>query len=155
MRRIQRLCTNWESALSHGLKTVSVFKNIVSGNLTTEVPNVSFWDFASNHLTAHEKERFSTLRYGQHQVNHFSSCFSFKCYGTFSLPIIVYTNHGKVRALIRAALNERALERYILTWLGDSNGLNTYFESWALIRDTEASNLLPSIAAGWFNHHHY
>lgn len=53
-----------------------------------------------------------------------------------------------MRALIRAALNERALERYISTWLSDTSGLNTYFESWALIRDNEASNLLPSIAAG-------
>lgn len=53
-----------------------------------------------------------------------------------------------MRALIRAALNERALERYILTWLNDTAGLNTYFESWALIRDNEAANLLPSIAAG-------
>lgn len=53
-----------------------------------------------------------------------------------------------MRALIRAALNERALERYISTWLSDTTGLNTYFESWALIRDNEASNLLPSIAAG-------
>lgn len=61
---------------------------------------------------------------------------------------IVCTDHGKVRALIRAALNERSLERYILTWLGDANGISTYFESWALIRDNEASNLLPSIAAG-------
>ncbi|XP_055298342.1 sorting nexin-29 [Sitodiplosis mosellana] len=121
--RVQRMCTNWESALSHGLKTTSVFKNIVSGNLTTELPTISFWEFAFNHLTNHEKERFSTLRY-------------------------VCTDHGKVRALIRAALNERALERYISTWLSDTAGLNTYFESWALIRDNEASNLLPSIAAG-------
>lgn len=64
VNRIQRLCANWETALSHGLKTTSVFKNIVSGNLTTEVPNTSFWDFAYQHLTAHEKERFSTLRFG-------------------------------------------------------------------------------------------
>lgn len=63
---------------------------------------------------------------------------------------LAYTDHGKVRALIRAALNERALERYILTWLGDSNGLNTHFESWAFIRDNESSNLLPSIAAGQY-----
>lgn len=62
----------------------------------------------------------------------------------------VYTDNGKVRALIRAALNERSMERYILMWLGDANGLSTYFESWALIRDNEASNLLPSIAAGDF-----
>lgn len=60
------MCTNWESALSHGLKTTSVFKNLVSGNLTTELPTSSFWDFAYKHLTNHEKERFSTLRYGKH-----------------------------------------------------------------------------------------
>lgn len=60
----------------------------------------------------------------------------------------VYTDQGKVRALIRAALNERALERYILTWLSDTNGLLLRYESWALVRDNEASNLLPSIAAG-------
>lgn len=64
------------------------------------------------------------------------------------LRFLVYTNNGKVRSLIRAALNERAFERYILTWLGDVNGLNNYFESWALIRDNEASNLMPSLAAG-------
>lgn len=62
--RVQRLCSCWESTLSHGLKTVSVFKNIVSGNLTVELPTTSFWDFAAQHLTTHEKERFSTLRYG-------------------------------------------------------------------------------------------
>lgn len=60
----------------------------------------------------------------------------------------VYTDQGKVRALIRAALNERALERYICTWLSDTNGLILRYESWALVRDNEASNLLPSIAAG-------
>lgn len=62
--------------------------------------------------------------------------------------IAVYTDQGKVRALIRAALNERALERYILSWLSDTNGLLQRYESWALFRDNEASNLLPSIAAG-------
>lgn len=50
--------------------------------------------------------------------------------------------------MIRAALNERAFERYILTWLSDTNGLLLRYESWALVRDNEASNLLPSIAAG-------
>lgn len=61
---------------------------------------------------------------------------------------LVYTDQGKVRALIRAALNERAMERYILIWLGDLQGLATHFETWAFIRDIEAINLLPSIAAG-------
>lgn len=60
----------------------------------------------------------------------------------------MYTDLGKVRALLRAALNERALERYISTWLSDAKGLEIRFESWALLRDSEASNLLPSIAAG-------
>lgn len=62
--------------------------------------------------------------------------------------IAVYTDQGKVRALIRAALNERALERYILTWLSDTDGLLLRYESYALVRDNEAANLLPSIAAG-------
>lgn len=70
------MCTNWESALSHGLKTTSVFKNIVSGNLTTELQTTSFWDFAFNHLTTHEKERFSTLRYGKFL---FITCILFEC----------------------------------------------------------------------------
>lgn len=60
----------------------------------------------------------------------------------------VLTDHGKVRALVRAALNERALERYILIWLSDVNGLEIKFEPWAFMRDNEATNLLPSIAAG-------
>lgn len=62
--RIQNLCFSWENALSHGLKTTSIFQNIVSGNLTTESTSSTFWDFAYKHLTGHEKERFSTLRYG-------------------------------------------------------------------------------------------
>lgn len=66
----------------------------------------------------------------------------------FLSSISVYTDQGRVRALIRAALNERSLERYVLTWLGDAKGLEARFEPWALLRDTEASNLLPSMAAG-------
>lgn len=62
--RIQNLCFSWENALSHGLKTTSLFQNIVSGNLTAESTAPTFWDFAYQHLTGHEKERFSTLRYG-------------------------------------------------------------------------------------------
>lgn len=83
------------------------------------------------------------------------SVFFFAIYVTnnnkqIAICVAVYTDHGKVRALIRAALNERALERYISIWLSDTTGLNTYFESWALIRDNEACNLLPSIAAGQY-----
>lgn len=141
--RIQNLCSCWENALSHGLKTTSIFQNIVSGNLTTESTGPTFWEFAYQHLTGHEKERFSTLRYGL--------CFYIASGSTSLLNmclISVYTDQGKTRALIRSALNERALERYISTWLGDTNGLFLRYESWALVRDNEASNLLPSMAAG-------
>lgn len=65
--RVQHLCTHWELALSHGLKTSSMFKNICSGNITTDISSPTFWDFAFKHLTAHEKERFSSLRYGNLQ----------------------------------------------------------------------------------------
>lgn len=124
--RILKLCNAWEQALSHGLKVnSSILKNmtdIMSGQ-SMEPP--TFWDFAYQHLTAHEKERFSTLRH-------------------------VWTDRGKSRALIRAALNERAMERYILIWLNDLNIDNRY-EKWSFMRDVEAINLLPSIAAGNFN----
>lgn len=63
--RIQHLCINWELAFLHGLKTSSVLKNICSGNISIDVSNPSFWDFVFSHLTAHEKERFSSLRHGE------------------------------------------------------------------------------------------
>lgn len=111
--------------MSHGLKstTSSIFKNVTdivvgsSGEQST-----TFWDFAHNNLSQQERERFSTLRH-------------------------VWTDGGKVRALIRALLNERSFERYILIWLNDPNLPNS-FEEWAFLRDFEVQNLLPSIAAG-------
>ncbi|XP_055534917.1 sorting nexin-29 [Wyeomyia smithii] len=122
--RIVLLCDTWERALSHGLKSsASLLKNVADlvagGNL--EAPN--FWDFAFKHLTNHEKERFSTLRH-------------------------VWTNGGKGKALLRAILNERALERYILIWLSDEQLLQENYEVWALIRDKEITGLLPDMAAG-------
>lgn len=91
----------------------------MSGNYT-EPP--SFWEFAFNHLTAHEKERFSTLRH-------------------------VWSDRGKGRALIRAALNERSLERYLQIWLSEPS-LKSSYEPWAFLRCDETAHLLPSIATG-------
>ncbi|GAB0093252.1 sorting nexin-29 [Sergentomyia squamirostris] len=119
---VLKLCESWEFVLCHGLRTGSLLKNVsdlVSG--VSQEPPV-FWNFAYQHMTAHEKERFSSLRH-------------------------VWTDRGKCRAFIRASLNERSLERYILTWLADSN-LMTYYENWSIMRDEEASNLLPTLAAG-------
>ncbi|XP_053698004.1 sorting nexin-29 [Sabethes cyaneus] len=122
--RIILLCDTWERALSHGLKSsASLLKNVtdlVAGG-ALEVP--TFWDFAFKHLTNHEKERFTTLRH-------------------------VWTNGGKGKALLRAVLNERALERYVLIWLSDEQLLEESYESWALIRDKEITGLLPNMAAG-------
>lgn len=122
-----RLCIAWENVLIHGLKNcnnnnLSIFKNVtelVSGN-TPEPP--SFWEFAYTHLTSHEKERFTNLRH-------------------------IWTDRGRGRALIRAALNERSLERYVLMWLSDEF-IDYKYENWALLRDPEFTHLLPSMAAG-------
>uniref|UniRef100_A0A8D8C8W0 Sorting nexin-29 n=2 Tax=Culex pipiens TaxID=7175 RepID=A0A8D8C8W0_CULPI len=122
--RIVLLCDTWERVLTHGLKSnSSVLKNVTDlmAGGSQEVP--VFWDFAYKHLTNHEKERFSTLRH-------------------------VWTNGGKGKSLLRAVLNERALERYMLMWLGDEKILEESYESWALIRDGEFAGLLPNMAAG-------
>lgn len=122
--RIILLCDTWERVLSHGLKsTSSVLKNVtdlVAGG-SMEVPVMC--EFTFKHLTNHEKERFSALRH-------------------------VWTNCGKGKALLRAILNERALERYMLIWLGDEKILEESYESWALMRDGEITSLLPNMAAG-------
>lgn len=135
--RIANLCTVWEATFLHGLRTtstgaaansMSVLKNVtemmtngIGGNVSIE--SISFWPFVYPMLTGHEKERFSTLRH-------------------------VWTDCGKSRALIRAALNERALERYVLMWLTERQRLDDNYLPTALLRDDEATNLLPSIAAG-------
>lgn len=122
--RIVLLCDTWERVLTHGLKSnSSVLKNVTDlmAGGSQEVP--VFWDFAYKHLTNHEKERFSTLRH-------------------------VWTNGGKGKSLLRAVLNERALERYMLMWLGDEKLLEESYESWALLRDGEFAGLLPNMAAG-------
>ncbi|XP_050101271.1 sorting nexin-29-like [Anopheles aquasalis] len=132
--RIRLLCEAWEGLLAYGLKQGSVsgmLQNVV-GELValssgsgagpaTDGP--VFWDFAYRHLTNHERERFSTLRH-------------------------VWSACGKGRALLRAILNERALERYVLMWLSDEQLLAEYYEPWALLRNAEVQHLLPNVAAG-------
>lgn len=121
--RVLALCNAWEAVLSHGLKiSNSVLKNVtdlVSGS-QSETP--LFWNFAVKYLSQHEKERFAKLKH-------------------------VWTDCGKGRSFIRSTLNEHSLERYILTWLSD-NSLENDYEKWSFLRDDEATNLLPNIAAG-------
>jgi sorting nexin-29 len=76
----------------------------VSGN--NQSP--SFYHFADRLHTSHEKERFRNLRH-------------------------VWTDSGKGRALLRASLNERSLERYLLIWVSDEN-LSDFYENSAILR---------------------
>ncbi|KAF7273900.1 hypothetical protein GWI33_013417 [Rhynchophorus ferrugineus] len=54
------------------------------------------------------------------------------------------TNHEKERS----TLNEKSLERYFHTVLGDREILVEYYESWALLRDEDKNSMLPNMAAG-------
>ncbi|XP_049297490.1 sorting nexin-29-like [Anopheles funestus] len=125
---ISKLCDVWERVLSHGLRTTTWIPfNILECLGPTEgrppVERPCFWDFASNHLTRDERERFCNLQH-------------------------VVTRRGRARALLRAFLNEHALERYVLMWLGDAELLETHYEPWAMLRQVEVQSLLPSVAAG-------
>lgn len=57
----------------------------------------------------------------------------------------LWTDRGKTKALIRNALNERCLERYLLTWLSAEN-LNDFYEPFALLRDEKSAAILPKLA---------
>lgn len=79
-----------------------------------------FWDIAYEHLTRHEKERFDGLRH-------------------------VHSDRGKCRSLLRAALNERSLERYVLMWINDEN-LYEKYEPYACILDKNTIEEMPKLA---------
>ncbi|XP_044754864.1 sorting nexin-29 [Coccinella septempunctata] len=127
------LCLTLEQVLSHGLRskplelpqtsTLKQVSGIVASSLLIGNEPLSFWPFIRNHLTRHEQERYTVLKN-------------------------IHTDTGKGRAWIRSTLNERSLERYINTLLGDTKSLEIYYEDWALLRDHEKSSMLPNMAAG-------
>ncbi|CAH0701856.1 unnamed protein product [Spodoptera exigua] len=127
--RIAQLCEKWEKLLSHGIRTNlsnSAIQNLVTAglNFTFNIVNVgnSLWSYTCLHLTKHEKERFKILT-------------------NINTPL------GYFRAFLRAALNERSLDRYLQSWI--SHGLlMEYYEEGALVRGPETSHLFPSMAAG-------
>ncbi|PZC84376.1 hypothetical protein B5X24_HaOG204950 [Helicoverpa armigera] len=81
----------------------------------------SLWSYTCLHLTKHEKERFKILT-------------------NINTPL------GYFRAFLRAALNERSLDRYLQSWVAHGL-LMEYYEEGALVRDPDTSQLLPSTAA--------
>ncbi|KAG6449518.1 sorting nexin-29 [Manduca sexta] len=127
--RIILLCEKWEKVLGHGIRTNlanSTIQNLVTAglNFTFNIINVgnSLWSYTCLHLTKHEKERFKIL-------------------SNINTPL------GYFRAFLRAALNERSLERYLQSWI--SHGLlMEYYEEGALVRCPEISHKLPGIASG-------
>ncbi|XP_035902647.1 sorting nexin-29-like [Anopheles stephensi] len=125
---ISNLCDVWERVLSHGLRTTTwipfnflEYFGPPEGRPAVERP--CFWDFASNHLTRDERDRFCGLQH-------------------------IVTRRGRARALLRAFLNEHALERYVLMWISDADLLETHYEPWAMLRQPEVQSLLPNVAAG-------
>ncbi|XP_075969513.1 sorting nexin-29-like isoform X2 [Anticarsia gemmatalis] len=115
--RIIQLCDKWEKVLSHGIRT-----NLSSSALQNLVTaGNSLWSYACLHLTRHEKERFKIL-------------------ANINTPL------GYFRAFLRAAFNERSLERYLQSWV--SHGLvMEYYEEGALVRNAETAYQLPSMAS--------
>ncbi|CAK1552091.1 unnamed protein product [Leptosia nina] len=126
--RIAHLCEKWEKVLSHGLRTNLsnyTIQNFVSAglNLNFNFVNVgnSLWSYCCLHLTKHEKERFKILT-------------------NINTPL------GYFRSFLRAALNERSLERYLQSWICHGLLLE-YYDEGSIVRTSEA-NLLPNMAAG-------
>lgn len=126
------LCMQFEAVLSHGLRSKFLLKknNSAIKQVTERVLGVSgtenlhFWHFVREHLTKHERERYENLRH-------------------------IWTDNGCGRAWLRSALNERSLERYLLSLIGSSvEQISCYYEDWAFLLDQEKSNILPQAAAG-------
>ncbi|XP_031831363.1 sorting nexin-29 isoform X2 [Nomia melanderi] len=130
---VTQLCHIFESIFSHGLRINCIEKinsalrhvsDIVSGGniKSCNTSDVAFWPYIKEQLTWHEQERFSVLKQ-------------------------VHTDYGRGRAWLRAALNERSLERHLHAII-DPNILSSFYEDWAFLLDQERSAVLPNVAAG-------
>ncbi|CAH1111496.1 unnamed protein product [Psylliodes chrysocephalus] len=130
---IAGLCYTLEAVLLFGLKTkicashnssaIKQVSEILINTLNTGNEYSSFWSFIYCHLTKHERERYTILKH-------------------------IWTNTGRGRAWIRSSLNERSLDRYFHTLLGNQEILAEYYEPWSILRDEEKNSMLPNMAAG-------
>ncbi|XP_046427849.1 sorting nexin-29 isoform X2 [Neodiprion fabricii] len=130
---VNLLCYMFESIFNHGLRANRTDKlnsalrhvsDLVSGGLykTSIAQEATFWPCIREQLTWHEQERFSVLRK-------------------------VCTDLGRGRAWLRAALNEKSLERHLHSIISPEN-LSPFYEDWAFLLDQERSSVLPNVAAG-------
>uniref|UniRef100_A0A914X3X5 RUN domain-containing protein n=1 Tax=Plectus sambesii TaxID=2011161 RepID=A0A914X3X5_9BILA len=129
--RIICLLAQFEAVLHHGLRRdPSAFAAIrqattkfVSWGSFDTSDDITLWSVVKNVLSAEEMDRMNRL------------CF-------------VTTDSGRGRAWIRAALNERLMERYLQEILAKPDLLAECFEDWAFMRDHELAHTLPQVARG-------
>ncbi|XP_020806317.1 sorting nexin-29 [Drosophila serrata] len=132
---VQELCDALEELLGYGLRqtsgSTSTFsaasfiqnmQEMVTGNAGAGSNNndATLWDFCQKHLTPHERQRYADLKQ-------------------------IWTNVGRGRAFIRAALNEKRLHSHVLTWLSDEELLHRFYTPWSLLLNEEAAKKLPEI----------
>eukprot|EP00040_Diaphanoeca_grandis_P032215 m.194817 g.194817 ORF g.194817 m.194817 type:complete len:424 (+) comp32542_c4_seq1:206-1477(+) len=58
------------------------------------------------------------------------------------------SDHAKVRAWIRLAVNEQSLESYVAVLAQDEDTLSTFYEPWAYLRDNDQMSQLLGLLAG-------
>ncbi|XP_011506155.1 PREDICTED: sorting nexin-29 isoform X2 [Ceratosolen solmsi marchali] len=129
---VTHLCNAFEQIFTHGLKISctdklnstlrQVSELVKSGGYLRSPESEAFWPCIREQLTWHEQERFSVLRK-------------------------VHTDQGRGRAWLRAALNERSLERHLHA-IVSPEAVQPYYENWAFLVDQEKSSMLPNVAAG-------
>lgn len=126
------LCKNLEAVLSHGLRSRPVYKNssaleqvtdIVAKTLRYSQEPPCFWHYVRQYLTKHELDRYLSLKK-------------------------IWTDIGRGRAWLRSSLNERSLDRYLHSLLGNPSEASVYYHDWALLLDQELNSTLPNMAAG-------
>ncbi|XP_014210929.1 sorting nexin-29 isoform X2 [Copidosoma floridanum] len=131
---VHQLCCVFEQIFFHGLKphasekqnqltSIAALRQVselVTGGGSKN--SESFWPCIRQQLTWHEQERFSVLQK-------------------------IQTDQGRGRAWLRAALNERSLERHLHSII-NPEVIEPYYNDWAFLLDQEKSSMLPNVAAG-------
>ncbi len=101
----------------------ATLEDIFSHGLHRRQQGQTPWSFVKTFLSRHELERYYLLK-------------------------AVTCDRGRIRAWLRAALNEHSLEKYLLTMLADKDTVRKFYEAWSFLSDQERSSVLPSMAAG-------
>ena len=105
----------------------AVFHHGLKGGITASMgfssSQPSFWRFIKNHLGRQDIERYLMLKN-------------------------ITSDLGRGRAWLRAALNERTLERHMHSFLSSGPTISSFYEPWAFMSDEERTSTLPAMSAG-------